>query len=111
MLAAIRASSSVFARKHRQSAWVRREIHIMGTYYKHAEDILKGYVGRKLDTFMYHQAKEQLREGEHLYALIEFTTYSAALCVDDYKEFCELSKLLYPYTFYVLSEAAHSRSV
>lgn len=83
----------------------------MGTYYKHAEDILEGYVGRKLDTFMYHQAKEQLREGEHLYALIEFTTYSAALCVDDYKEFCELSKLLYPYTFYVLSEAAHSRSV
>ena len=83
----------------------------MGTYYKHAEDILEGYVGRKLDTFMYHQAKEQLQEGEHLYALIEFTTYSAALCVDDYKEFHRFSELLYPYTFYALSEAAHSRSV
>ncbi|TWP22163.1 hypothetical protein EUA61_00240 [TM7 phylum sp. oral taxon 346] len=83
----------------------------MGTYYKHAEDIVKGYVGRRLDTYMYHQAKEQLREGEHLYALVEFTTHSAALCVDDPKEFHEFSKLLCPYEFYALSEYFHSRSV
>ena len=83
----------------------------MGVYYKNAEDIVRGRVGRRLDTFMYHEAKEQLREGEHLYALIKFTTHSAALCVDDYREFRAFSELLYPYTFYALSEAAHSRSV
>ena len=49
--------------------------------------------------------------GEHLYALVEFTTHSAALCVDDPKEFHEFSKLLCPYEFYALSEYFHSRSV
>jgi len=83
----------------------------MGTYYKNAEHIVNGRVGRKLDTFLYYQAKEQLRDREHLYALIEFTTHSAALCVDSPKEFYTFSKLLYPYTFYALSEHAHSRSV
>ena len=83
----------------------------MGVYYKNAEHIAKGYVGRKLDTFLYHEAKEQLRRGEHLYALIKFTTHSAALCVDDYREFRAFSELLYPYTFYALSEYAHARSV
>ena len=83
----------------------------VGTYYKNAERITRGYVRRKLDTFLYYQAKEQLREGEHLYALVEFTTHSAALCVDDYREFHKFSELMYPYTFYTLSEAEHSRSV
>ena len=83
----------------------------MGTYYKHAEHITRGYVGRRLDTYMYHQAKEQLHRGEHLYVLVEFTTHSAALCVDDPKEFHEFSKLLCPYEFYALSEYFHSRSV
>jgi hypothetical protein len=90
---------------------MRREVCIMGTYYKHAEHITRGYVGRRLDTYMYHQAKEQLRRGEHLYVLIQFTTHSAALCVDDAREFYEFSRLLDPYEFYALSEAAHSRSV
>ena len=80
----------------------------MGVYYKNAEHIAKGHVGRKLDTFAYHEAKEQLREGEHLYALIKFTTHSAALCVDDYREFRAFSELLYPYTLYALSEYFHS---
>jgi hypothetical protein len=83
----------------------------MGTYYKHAEDIVRGRVGRKLDTFLYYQAKEQLREGEHLYALVEFTTHSAALCVDSPKEFYEFSRLLAPYEFYALTEREHDRSV
>ena len=80
----------------------------MGVYYKNAEDIVRGRVGRRLDTFMYHEAKEQLRRGEHLYALIKFTTHSAALCVDDYREFRAFSELLYPYTLYALSEYFHS---
>ena len=83
----------------------------MGVYYKNAEHIAKGYVGRKLDTFVYHEAKEQLRDREHLYALVKFKTHSAALCVDSYGEFFRFSELLYLYTFYALSEAAHSRSV
>ena len=83
----------------------------MGTYYNPGSDVLDGRVGRRLETYMYHQAKEQLREGEHLYVLIEFKTHSAALCVDDAREFYEFSRLLCPYTFYALSEAAHSRSV
>ena len=83
----------------------------MSIYYKNAKAIAKGYVGRKLNTFAYHEAKEQLREGEHLYALVMFTTHSAALCVDNYSEFYRFSELLYPYEFYALSEYFHSRSV
>ena len=83
----------------------------MGVYYKNAEDIVRGRVGRRLDTFMYHEAKRELRRGEHLYAVVEFATHTAALCVDEDKEFYTFSKLLYPYTFYTLSEYAHSRSV
>lgn len=43
----------------------------MGTYYKNAEHIVNGRVGRKLDTFLYHEAKRELRRGEHLYAVVE----------------------------------------
>ena len=38
----------------------------MSIYYKNAEDIANGRVGRKLDTFLYHEAKRELRRGEHL---------------------------------------------
>lgn len=89
---------------------MRREI-IVGTYYNPGSDVAQGRIGRKLDTCMYHVAKNRLRKGEHLYATITFKTHTAAVCVDDYKEFRQMSELLYPYDLYALSEAAHSRSV
>ena len=78
----------------------------MGTYYNPGSDVAQGRIGRKLDTCMYHVAKKMLREGEHLYA-----TITAAVCVDDYEEFRQMSELLYPYDLHALSEYAHSRSV
>lgn len=84
---------------------------IMGTYYNPGSDVAQGRIGRKLDTCMYHVAKKMLREGEHLYATIVFTTHTAAVCVDDYEEFRQMSELLYPYDLHALSEYAHSRSV
>lgn len=50
----------------------------MGTYYNPGIDVTQGRVGRKLDTFMYDSAIGTLRPGEHLYACIEFTAYTAA---------------------------------
>jgi len=90
---------------------MRREVCIMGTYYNPGSDVAQGHIGRKLDTCMYHVAKKMLREGEHLYATIVFTTHTAAVCVDDYEEFRQMSELLYPYDLHALSEYAHSRSV
>ena len=83
----------------------------MSRYYRPGSDLANGIVGRRLDSFLYHEAKGELRRGEHLYTVVEFVTHDVAICVDDYKEFCELSKLIYSYTFYALNECAHARSV
>ena len=82
----------------------------MSRYYRPGSDLANGIVGRRLDSCLYHEAKGELRRGEHLYAVVEFVTHDIAVCVDDYAEFHRFSELLYPYTFYALNEYAHSRS-
>lgn len=83
----------------------------MGTYYNPGVSVSQGRVGRKLDTFMHDAATDALRPGEHLYACLEFTTHTVAVCVDGFDEFRQMSELLCPYTLYALSELEHARSV
>ena len=84
----------------------------MGTYYNPGIDVTQGRVGRKLETlFLYHAAIDALRPGEHLYACLEFTTHTVAVCVNEFDEFRQMSELLCPYTLYALSELEHARSV
>ena len=83
----------------------------MGTYYNPGVSVSQGCVGRKLDTFMYDSAIDALRPGEHLYACLEFTTHTVAVCVNEFDEFRQMSELLCPYTLHALSELEHARSV
>lgn len=83
----------------------------MGTYYNPGIDVINGRVGRKLNTFMHDAATDALRPGEHLYACLEFTTHTVAVCVDGFDEFRQMSELLCPYTLHALSELEHARSV
>ncbi len=83
----------------------------MGTYYNPGVSVSQGRVGRKLDKFMHDAATDALRPGEHLYACLEFTTHTVAVCVDGFDEFRQMSELLCPYTLHALSEFEHARSV
>ena len=83
----------------------------MGTYYNPGTDILDGRVGRRLhNVWTYRQAKSCLRMGEHLYACIEFTTHTAAVCIDDSREFDALLEACPFFDFYALTELQNSRS-
>lgn len=83
----------------------------MGTYYNPGIDVINGRVGHRLNTFLYDSAMGSLRPGEHLYACIEFTTHTVAVCVDEFTEFRQISELLCSYTLHALSELEHARSV
>ena len=83
----------------------------MGTYYNPGVSVSQGRVGRKLETFLYDSAIESLRPGEYLYACLEFTTHTVAVCVNEFDEFRQMSELLCPYTLHALSELEHARSV
>lgn len=83
----------------------------MGTYYNPGIDVTQGRVGRKLNTSLYDTAIGALHPGEHLYACIELATHTAAVCVNEFDEFRQMSELLCPYTLHALSELEHARSV
>ncbi len=84
----------------------------MGTYYNPGIDVINGRVGRRLhNVWTYKQARSCLSAGEHLYACVEFTAYTAAVCVDDPREFDALLETCPFFDFYALSGLEHARSV
>ena len=85
----------------------------MGRYYNPVSDVVDGVVGRSLVGRDFDGAKNQLRAGEHLYALCDRLIFKQAVCVDDRSEFFEFyrqyeSGNLLSFELVALSEEEHA---
>lgn len=87
----------------------------MGRYYNPATDVKEGRTGRQISPLRhndYRAAMDQLREGEHLYALMDLGIRHNAVCVDEESEFVYFYGLYaqghyLTFTLYALTEEQH----